>query len=109
VGSSPLSLPFKDSVSLSQQCMIEISALFQHEMCEFLFSQKLYSGAKRRRDGRLVTSRSSCGSVRAPAKYLITGFEHTVRLEGLRNKLEGDVQYFTFETYSFAHIYPVVG
>jgi len=86
MGSSPLSLPFKDSVSLSQQYVIELSAMFQHEMCEFLFSQKLYSGAKRRRDGRPVTSRSFCGSVRAPVKYLTTVFERMVRLEGLRNK-----------------------
>jgi len=39
MGSSPLSLPFKDCVSLSQQYMIELSAMFQLEMCEFLFSQ----------------------------------------------------------------------
>jgi hypothetical protein len=39
MGSSALSLPFKNFVSLSQQYMIELSAVFQLEMCEVLFSQ----------------------------------------------------------------------
>jgi hypothetical protein len=46
----------------------------------------LYSGAKRRRDGHLVASRSFCGNIGAPTKYLTTGCEHMVGSEGVMNK-----------------------